>query len=114
MKKTFIICFLLSFSVQFVIAQPTQAEIDKKMKQAQEQMKNDAARKKAMKDLQDQQKQVSDAIKNQQGNNNAVTNPIAIGSLYSSDPGSYGNVEDRKSTRLNSSHPVSSRMPSSA
>ena len=94
MKKTFIICFLLSFSVQFVIAQPTQAEIDKKMKQAQEQMKNDAARKKAMKDLQDQQKQVSDAIKNQQGNNNAVTNPIAIGSLYSSDPGSYGNVDN--------------------
>ena len=26
----------------------------------------------------------------------------------------YGNTEDRKSTRLNSSHPPESRMPSSA
>lgn len=38
MKKTFIICFVVSFSVQFVFAQVTQAKIDKMMKQAQEQM----------------------------------------------------------------------------
>ena len=29
-------------------------------------------------------------------------------------PGGPGNLQDRKSTRLNSSHPLSSRMPSSA
>ena len=83
MKKTFIICFLLSFSVQFVIAQPTQAEIDKMMKQAQELMKKYGT-----------DTNVKKAMENQQGNNNAVTNPIAIGSLYSSDPGNYGNVDN--------------------
>lgn len=86
MKKTFIICFLLSLSVQFVFAQvPTQAEIDKMMKNAQELMKkygNDTNVKKAM--------------ENQQGNNNGVTN-----SLYSSDPGSYSNVDNWRFPKKN-------------
>lgn len=93
MKKIFIICSLISFSIQFVLAQPTQAEIDKMMKQTQEQMKkygNDTARKKALQDILDKQKQVSNAMQNKQGNNNAVTN-----SRYS-DPGSYGNVDNWK------------------
>ena len=76
MKKTFIICFLLSFSMQFVFAQPTKAEVDKMMKNAQEQMKkygNDSIVNKAMKDAQDKQKQVSDAMKNNpQGKNAAL------------------------------------------
>lgn len=97
MKITFIIFFLLYISIQSVFAQPSQAEIDKMLKQSQELMKkygNDTTVKKAMKDAQDKQKQVEDAMKNQQGNNNGLSNPIAIGSLYSSEPGSYGNVDN--------------------
>ena len=94
MKRTFIIFFLLPFSSQFLFAQPTQAEKDKMMKQAQEQMKkygNDTSRIKALKGLQDMQNQIADAMKNQQGNNSNSTN-----ALYTSDPGSYGNVDNWK------------------
>ena len=61
--------------MQFVSAQPTQAEIDKMMKQAQDAMKkygNDSTVNKAMKVAKDKQKEVTDAMKNQQGNNNAL------------------------------------------
>ena len=93
MKIVLVSLFLLSISVQFVTAQPSQAEIDKMMKQQQELMKkygNDSARAKAMKGLVDQQKQVSDAMKNQQANSGGNN------SLYSADPGSYGNVDNWK------------------
>lgn len=68
MKKTSILLLLLSLSMQFILAQqPTQAELDKMMKQAQEQMKkygNDSTVNSVMKGLQDQKKQISDAMKN--------------------------------------------------
>jgi len=35
MNKVCLLCFLLSFSLQYVFAQPTQAEINKMMKEAQ-------------------------------------------------------------------------------
>ena len=59
--------FLVSLSAQSVLAQPTQAEIDKMLKQSQELMKkygNDSLVNKAMKDALDQQKQMTDAVKN--------------------------------------------------
>ena len=67
MKKNSLILFFLLYSIAGFSQQPTQAEIDKMMKQAQEQMKkygNDPTVNKAMKDVQDKQKQVSDAMKN--------------------------------------------------
>ncbi len=93
MKIVLVSLFLLSISVQFVTAQVSQADIDKMMKQQQELMKkygNDSARAKAMKGLVDQQKQVSDAMKNQQGNSGGNN------SLYAADPGSYGNADNWK------------------
>ena len=93
MKKIFI--FILLFLIgQFVFAQPSQADIDKMMKQAQEMMKkygNDTSANKVIKGMQDQQKQLDDAMKNQPSNNKAVTN----GSLYA-DPSEYGNVDNWK------------------
>jgi hypothetical protein len=80
--------------MQFVLAQPTQAELDKMMKQAQEQMKkqgNDTTLNKMMKGLQDQQKQVSGTMKNWTVNNGGATN----GLLYT-DPGDYSNVDNWK------------------
>jgi tetratricopeptide (TPR) repeat protein len=108
MKKTSILLLLLSLSLQFILAQqPTQAELDKMMKQAQGQMKkygNDSTVNSVMKGLQDQQKKVSDAMKNQPANNKGVTN----GSLYA-DPSDYGNVDNwkfpAKNTALLSSLP---------
>ncbi len=94
MKKIFFFIFLFSFSIQFVSAQPTQAEIDKMMKQAQDAMKKygtDSTVNKAMKEAKDKQQQVGDAMKNQQGNNNAASN-----TSYSSDHGSYDNVDNWK------------------
>src|SRR5450759_5024244 len=96
MKKNSLILFFLLYSIAGFSQQPTQAEIDKMVKQAQEQMKKygiDTTVNKTMKGLQAQQKQMTDAMKNQQGNNknNGVTN-----ALYSSDPGSYGNVDNWK------------------
>ncbi|HSU26837.1 MAG TPA: tetratricopeptide repeat protein, partial [Chitinophagaceae bacterium] len=67
MKKIFLRLILLSLSVQPVIAQPTQAEMDKIMKQAQEMMKKyggDSTANKILNDLSNQQKQVNSAIKN--------------------------------------------------
>ena len=90
MKKIIVLIAVL-FSGQFCLAQPTQAEIDKMMKQAQDMMKkygNDTTVNKITKGLQNQQKQVNDAMKNQ---NNTATN----GSLYA-DPGDYGNVDNWK------------------
>ncbi len=85
MKKIFLI-LMLCFSVQFVFAQ-TQEEIDK-MKQKQRQMKkieNDNERNKILKGMQDQLKMVTDAMKDQKGNN-------ATSGLYSSDPGNVGSM----------------------
>ncbi len=95
MKKKFIISLLICFSLQHVFAQiPTQAEIDKMMKQANDAMKkygNDSLVNKSMKDAKEKQAQVSEAMKNQKTNNNTGTN-----SVYNSDPGSYGNVDNWK------------------
>lgn len=107
MKKIFISILLLFFSAEFILAQPTQAEIDRMMKQAQEMAKKygtDSARNKEMKGIQDQQKQVTDAMKNQPTKNNGPTS----GSLYP-DPSEYGNVDNwkfpAKNTALLSSLP---------
>lgn len=80
MKKILLLSFLFSFSVQFVFAQPTQAEINKMMKDAQALIKKYGG-----------DSTVKNAMKNQQGNNKGVTN-----SLYSADPSSYGNVDNWK------------------
>ena len=90
MKKIIILIAIL-FAGQFCLAQPTQAEIDKMMKKAQDMMKkygNDTTVNKITKELQNQQKQLSDAMKNQ---NNTATN----GSFYA-EPGDYGNVDNWK------------------
>ena len=98
-------CFLLTTAS--IAQQPSQAEIDKMMKQAQEMSKlygNDTSRTKALKGLQDRQQQVTDAMKNQAGKNNGPTS----GSLYP-DPSEYGNVDNwrfpAKKTALLSSLP---------
>ena len=92
-KKVFVsVIMLMLFHYSF--AQPTQAEIDKMMKQAQEMMKkygNDTS--------------LSKTIKNQpQGNNQGATNNSAY-----ADPGDYGNVDNwkfpAKNTALLSSLP---------
>lgn len=78
MKKRIAFILVLFLSSQFVFAQPTQAEIDKMMKDTQSMMKkygNDSVVKKMM--------------KNNQANNSGATN-----TLYSSDPGSSGNVDN--------------------
>jgi len=80
MKKIFITSSLLFFSLLYSFAQvPTQAEIDKMMKQANDAMKkygNDSLVNKAMKDAKATQTQVSDVMKNQKGNNNTSTNSL--------------------------------------
>ena len=94
MKKIFASLLLLSITGQFVLAQLTQAEIDKMMKQSKEMMKKyigDTGANKAMKGLLDQQKQVTDAMKNQSAKNKTITNT----SLYA-DPSEYGNVDNWK------------------
>ncbi len=86
------ILFIMLFQISF--AQPTKAEMDKMMKQAQDAMKkygNDTNVNKIMKGLEDQQKQVSDAMKNQPKNNNA-----ASGNSYTADPSEYSNVDNWK------------------
>jgi tetratricopeptide (TPR) repeat protein len=107
MKRIFIIFPVLSLIVQFAFAQPTKAEIDKMMKQSQELMKkysNDTSVNKMMKNLQDQQKQITDAMKNRHAGNNGATNM----SFYD-DPGAYSNVDNwkfpAKNTALLSSLP---------
>ncbi len=94
MKKTFLFCFLFSVSVQYSFAQvPTQAEIDKMMKDAQALMKKYGG-----------DSLMKNTMKIQQGNNTGIIN-----SLYSADPGSYGNVDNwkfpAKNTALLSSLP---------
>ena len=94
MNRSSLLLIVFFFLLQEASAQPSQAEINRMMKQAQDVMKKygkDSTVNKAMKDAQYQQKQVSDAMKNQKGNNNGNSN-----SLYSSDPGSYGNVDNWK------------------
>lgn len=95
MKRIFITLLTFSFSVQFVLAQhPSQAEVDKIMKQAQERLKqngNDTGMNNLLKNLQDQQKRVKDAMKNSPANNNKAINAT----LYA-DPGDYGNVDNWK------------------
>jgi len=93
MKRIPISLLLLLLTTQFVAAQPTQAEIDKMVKQAQELAKkysSDTSVNKMMKNLQDQQKQISDAMKNRPANNAA-----ANGAAYP-DPSEYGNVDNWK------------------
>ncbi len=92
MKKIFTLTLLTGLFCHQLFAQPTQAEIDKMMKQAQEMMNkygNDSTVKNAMKGIQDKQKQVSEAMKNQQGNN--TTNS----SVYV-DLSDYSNVDNWK------------------
>ena len=94
MKRLFITLLTVTSSLQFILAQPTQAEIDKMMKQAQDIMKKygyDSTGNKTTKGLADQQKQISDAMKNQAANNKTVTN----GLMYA-DPSEYGNVDNWK------------------
>lgn len=94
MNRSSLLLIVFFFLLQEASAQPSQAEINRMMKQAQDVMKKygkDSTVNKAMKDAQYQQKQVSDAMKNQKGNNNGNSN-----GLYSSDPGSYGNVDNWK------------------
>ena len=43
-----------------------------------------------------------------------ITNAVAVMSLFRKFPPHWSMIGDRKSTRLNSSHPTTSRMPSSA
>ena len=88
------ISILLFLSAQFVLAQPSKADIDKMMKQSQDLMKKygtDTSVNKIMKGIQDQQKMINDAMKNQPSNNKANTNA----SLYA-DPSEYGNVDNWK------------------
>ena len=90
MKKIFITLLTLASSLQFVLAQPTKAEIDKMMKQAQEVMKQygaDTNANKIMKGMQDQQKQVVDAMKNKPANNNGS---------FVADASEYSNVDNWK------------------
>jgi tetratricopeptide (TPR) repeat protein len=93
MKKIFTVLLLITLPAAFILAQqPTQAEIDKMMKQAQEMAKkygNDTSGSKVMKDLKDQQKQMTDAIKNSPPKNGSLKS-------ISSDPGAYSNVDNWK------------------
>ena len=93
MKKIFTSCFMLFLCIQCVHSQPTQAEIDKMMKQAQDAMNKygkDSIVKDAMKDVQGKKDQVSAAMKNQQGNSNNAS------FASTADPGSYANVDNWK------------------
>ena len=104
MKITVITLVLLFLSVQFVSAQqPSKADLEKMMQQAQDQMKKysgDTTLNKVMKNMQDQQKQVSNGMKNQSANNNAAN---------TLDPSDYSNVDNwkfpAKNTALLSSLP---------
>ena len=113
--KKIVLLFYCLLMMTYLFAQPTQAEIDKMMKQSQEQLKkmvgSDTSRDKMRKNLQDQQKQLQDqqkklleGMKNQPSNNKTTTN----GSLYA-DPSEYGNVDNwkfpAKNTALLSSLP---------
>jgi tetratricopeptide (TPR) repeat protein len=92
MKKLLLLLPIIFLSVRFVSAQ-TQADIDKMMKQAQDQMKkysSDTSVSKVLKNLQDKQNQVSDAMKNRP-TGNAASN----GSAYP-DPSEYGNADNWK------------------
>jgi len=101
MKKIFALFLLLSLYASSVVAQRTQAEIDKMMKQSQELLKKmvgdtsrDQMRKNLQvrqKQLQDQQKKLLDSMNNQPSGNKAVANE----SLYA-DPSDYGNVDNWK------------------
>ena len=102
MKRIFISLLMLFLTAQFVFAQPSQADIDKMMKQSQEQLKkmvgSDTSRDKMRKNLQDQQKQLEDqqkklleGMKDQPSNNKTTPNE----SLYA-DPSDYGNVDNWK------------------
>ena len=67
MKKTFFIGLFLFVIVSILWAQPTQAELDKMMKQAQELIKkygSDSTMNKTLKSLPDQQKQLANTTKN--------------------------------------------------
>ena len=93
MKRLFITLTILCLSVPFVWGQQSQAELEKKMKEAQEMMKkysSDTSINKMMKNLQEQQQKIKNAMKNQPANKN-----VANGSLYA-DPSEYGNVDNWK------------------
>jgi hypothetical protein len=91
MKKILLIVLLFCFSSSFVLAQvPSQAEMDKLIKQSQELLKQyggDTMVNKALKTAQEQQKQIGGAIKN---------SPNKPGVSSYTDPGAYGNVDNWK------------------
>lgn len=91
MKKIFFLTFLFSVPLQFLNAQvPSQAEMDKLMKQTQELMKKyggDTMVNKALKNAEEQQKQIAGATKNS-------PNKPTVSSY--TDPGAYGNVDNWK------------------
>jgi len=66
MKRTFFISLFLFVFVSILWAQPTQAELDKMMKQAQELIKygSDSTMNKTLKSLPDEQKQLVSTTKN--------------------------------------------------
>ncbi len=91
MKKIFFIIFLFFISAQFLFAQaPTQAEIDKMMKDANDIIKKyggDTMVNKALKNAEQQQKQIGGATKNS-------SSKLGVSSY--TDPGAYGNVDNWK------------------
>ncbi|MFI5132528.1 MAG: tetratricopeptide repeat protein, partial [Chitinophagales bacterium] len=92
MKRIFITLLTLTLLLQFVLAQPTQADIDKMMKQSQEMMKKyggDSTVNKTINGLLDQQKQVMDAMKKNPASNNGNTTAL-------DDPSEYRNVDNWK------------------
>ncbi len=92
-KIVIAILFVLLFYNSFA-QPPTKAESDKIMKEAQERIKkygNDSARVKALQHLLDQQKKITDAMKNQPQNNNGSANKSS-----NADPGEYSNVDNWK------------------
>jgi len=94
MRRIFILFSFLGFAIEFVSGQQTQADVEKKMKEAQEMMKkygNDTAINKMMKNMQSQQKQVMDAMENKPANNNATNT-----SSFAADPSEYSNVDNWK------------------
>ena len=58
------------------------------------------------------QAQLEQAVKNIFAGDTIATHPVTL--HRDSDSVRVANLQDRKSTRLNSSHPTTSRMPSSA
>lgn len=90
MKMIFITLLFSYFSPSILAQVPTQAEMDKLMKQSQELLKKyggDTMTNKGLKNAEQQQKQIAGAIKN---------NPNKQGVTSYNDPGAYGNINNWK------------------